>query len=128
MQKDLRKGKVLVDWSQNDIQKTTINVYSLRAKEHPTVSTPIPWDKVETSVKRKSGGCLNFEAADLIKRLEKRGDLFAPRPQFEATIAQVTMRSPQNIRPLVRVATFRPAPAHVRSRHGFKMLGRVNTP
>jgi bifunctional non-homologous end joining protein LigD len=78
MQKDLRKGKVLVDWSQNDNHKTTVNVYSLRAKEHPTVSTPITWDEVETSVKRKSGEHLHFEAADVIKRVEKQGDLFAP--------------------------------------------------
>ena len=76
MQKDLRKGKVLVDWSQNDNHKTTVNVYSLRAKEHPTVSTPIPWDEVETSVKRKSEH-LHFEAADVIERIEKLGDLFA---------------------------------------------------
>jgi len=43
MQKSLRKGKVLVDWSQNDHHKTTVCVYSLRAKDHPTVSTPLTW-------------------------------------------------------------------------------------
>jgi bifunctional non-homologous end joining protein LigD len=78
MQKNLRTGKILVDWSQNDNHKTTVNVYSLRAKEHPTVSTPVTWDEVEATVKRKSGKWLHFEAADVIKRLEKRGDLFAP--------------------------------------------------
>ena len=53
MQKDLREGKVLVDWSQNDPHKTTVCVYSLRAKEHPTVSTPVTWDEVEAALKRK---------------------------------------------------------------------------
>ena len=47
MKKSLRTGKVLVDWSQNDEHKTTVNVYSLRARERPTVSTPLDWDEVE---------------------------------------------------------------------------------
>lgn len=53
MQKALRKGKVLVDWSQNDSHKTTVCVYSLRAKEHPTVSTPVTWEEVEAALKKK---------------------------------------------------------------------------
>src|SRR3979411_2782793 len=47
MKKQLRVGKVLVDWSQNDEHKTTISVYSLRARERPTVSTPVTWEEVE---------------------------------------------------------------------------------
>ena len=47
MKKSLRKGKVLVDWSQNDEHKTTVNVYSMRARERPTVSTPLRWEEVE---------------------------------------------------------------------------------
>ena len=78
MEKNLRKGKILVDWSQNDNHKTSVNVYSLRAKEHPTVSTPAIWEEVEATVRRKSGKLLSFEATDVIKRLGKRGDLFAP--------------------------------------------------
>jgi bifunctional non-homologous end joining protein LigD len=78
MQKSLRKGKVLVDWSQNDHHKTTVNVYSLRAGAHPFVSTPVAWDEIEKAVRRKSGKPLHFEAAEAIKRLEKQGDLFAP--------------------------------------------------
>jgi bifunctional non-homologous end joining protein LigD len=78
MPKNLRQGKVLVDWSQNDDHKTTVNVYSLRAKEHPTVSTPVSWAEVEATVRKKSGKSLHFEAADVIKRLERRGDLFGP--------------------------------------------------
>ena len=78
MQKTLRKGKVLVDWSQNDDHKTTVNVYSLRAKEHPTVSTPVTWEEVEAALKKKSAKLLTFETEDVLKRVEKLGDLFAP--------------------------------------------------
>jgi bifunctional non-homologous end joining protein LigD len=78
MKKELRKGKVLVDWSQNDQHKTTISVYSLRAREHPTVSTPVRWEEVEQLLKKKDPALLVFEAEQVIKRLEKLGDLFAP--------------------------------------------------
>ena len=75
MAKKLRKGKVFVDWSQNDQHKTTVNVYSLRAKARPTVSTPVAWEEVE--------GCrheadLRFEQGDVLERVERDGDLFAP--------------------------------------------------
>ncbi len=78
MQKILRKGKVLIDWSQNDEHKTTINAYSLRAKSHPTVSTPVTWKEVETAVKKRDGKKLVFESHDVLKRVEKLGDLFEP--------------------------------------------------
>lgn len=78
MKKELRKGKVLVDWSQNDEHKTTIGVYSLRAREHPTVSTPVTWDEVERCLKKKDAGLLVFEASDVLKRVSKMGDLFGP--------------------------------------------------
>jgi len=78
MQKNLRGGKVLVDWSQNDDHKTTVSVYSLRAKDHPTVSTPVEWGEVESALKKKKAGLLSFEAGDVLKRVEKHGDLFAP--------------------------------------------------
>ncbi|HEV2319869.1 MAG TPA: non-homologous end-joining DNA ligase [Verrucomicrobiae bacterium] len=78
MQKSLRKGKVLVDWSQNDDHKTTVCVYSMRAKEHPSVSTPIQWNEVETAVKKNAAKSLTFETKDVLKRIEKWGDLFAP--------------------------------------------------
>jgi len=76
MKKELRKGKVLVDWSQNDEHKTTIAVYSLRAREHPTVSTPVKWEEVEHMLKRKDPGLLVFEADQVLKRVQKMGDLF----------------------------------------------------
>lgn len=78
MLKSIRGGKVLVDWSQNDDHKTTINVYSLRAKEHPNVSTPVEWSEVEKTWKKKSAKSLSFEPADVLKRVEKFGDLFEP--------------------------------------------------
>jgi len=78
MQKSLRGGKVLVDWSQNDSHKTTVAVYSLRAKDHPTVSTPLTWDEVETALKKKKANLITFESDDVLKRVEKHGDLFAP--------------------------------------------------
>jgi bifunctional non-homologous end joining protein LigD len=78
MKKELRKGKVLVDWSQNDQHKTTIAIYSLRAREHPTVSTPVTWEEVEQLLKKKDASLLVFEAEQVIKRVEKLGDLFEP--------------------------------------------------
>jgi bifunctional non-homologous end joining protein LigD len=73
--KSARKGKVLVDWSQNDDSKTTVTVYSLRAMERPTVSTPLTWDEVQAARKPED---LTFEAADVLRRVEEQGDLFAP--------------------------------------------------
>jgi bifunctional non-homologous end joining protein LigD len=78
MKKTIRTGKVLVDWGQNDEHKTTIAVYSLRAREHPTVSTPVTWDEVERTLKKKDANLLVFEARQTVSRVEKMGDLFAP--------------------------------------------------
>jgi bifunctional non-homologous end joining protein LigD len=77
MRKDLRRGKVFIDWSQNDDHKTTVCAYSLRAKERPTVSTPVTWDEVAVTAGKKSAKLLAFEANDVLKRAEKYGDLFA---------------------------------------------------
>jgi bifunctional non-homologous end joining protein LigD len=78
MKKTLRTGKVLVDWSQNDEHKTTIAVYSLRAREHPTVSTPVTWEDVERTFKKKDTSLLVFEAPQVVSRFDKIGDLFEP--------------------------------------------------
>jgi bifunctional non-homologous end joining protein LigD len=78
MKKVERKGKVFVDWSQNHRRKTTIAVYSLRARERPTVSTPVTWEEVERAAKKDDAESLVFEAKDVLKRIEKHGDLFAP--------------------------------------------------
>lgn len=78
MKRSIRAGKVFVDWSQNDEHKTTIGVYSLRARERPTVSTPVSWDEVERALKKKDAGLLVFESSKAIARFEKMGDLFEP--------------------------------------------------
>jgi bifunctional non-homologous end joining protein LigD len=78
MTKTLRPGKVFVDWSQNDFAKTTINVYSLRARERPTVSTPVTWDEVRATADHGDPERLAFTATEVLERIEEQGDLFAP--------------------------------------------------
>ena len=78
MSKAVRKGKVFVDWSQNDEHKTTICVYSLRAKEEPTVSSPVTWNEVENCLKKKNAELLKFRSDQVLARMEKLGDLFEP--------------------------------------------------
>lgn len=78
MAKKLRTGKVFVDWSQNDDHKTTINVYSLRAKEFPSVSTPLTWNEVGFAVKGGKQQALVFQSDQVVARAKKFGDLFAP--------------------------------------------------
>jgi bifunctional non-homologous end joining protein LigD len=73
--KSARAGKVLVDWSQNDVNKTTVTAYSLRAMPRPTVSTPVTWDEVRATEAVED---LTFDAADVLRRVEEHGDLFAP--------------------------------------------------
>ena len=75
MTKALRGGKVLVDWSQNSAAKTTISAYSLRARDRPTVSTPLTWDEVESCT---AADDLVFTSDDVLARVEEHGDLFAP--------------------------------------------------
>jgi bifunctional non-homologous end joining protein LigD len=76
MKKELRVSKVFVDWSQNDQHKTTVSVYSLRAREHPTVSTPVKWEEVEQALRKKDATLLVFEASQVLGRVQKMGDLF----------------------------------------------------
>lgn len=76
MAKAERTGRVFVDWSQNAFHKTTIAVYSLRARPEPTVSTPVTWDEVAAGA--AGDGELRFEADDVLHRVEQFGDLFAP--------------------------------------------------
>ena len=78
MAKTERSGKVLIDWSQNDEHKTTVSVYSLRAKERPTVSTPVDWEKVAECLDQRDPDLLVFDAAQVLARVSERGDLFAP--------------------------------------------------
>jgi bifunctional non-homologous end joining protein LigD len=78
MAKVRRKGKVFVDWSQNDEHKTTVGVYSLRARDQPTVSTPLTWDEVEAVRVSRDPEDLVFTSADVLGRVAEHGDLFAP--------------------------------------------------
>jgi bifunctional non-homologous end joining protein LigD len=78
MKKSLRTGKVFVDWSQNDDHKTTVCVYSLRAKERPTVSTPVRWEEVEKCLATGDPNSLVFEAGAVLERMKSHGDLFEP--------------------------------------------------
>ncbi|MDB5356473.1 MAG: primase-like protein [Phycisphaerales bacterium] len=78
MSKAQRSGKVFIDWSQNDVHKTTVCAYSLRATEQPRVSTPVTWREVQAALKNKSGKALSFSPTDVLKRVAKRGDLFEP--------------------------------------------------
>jgi bifunctional non-homologous end joining protein LigD len=89
MKKAVRTNKVFVDWSQNDQHKTTISVYSLRAREHPTVSTPVTWEEVEQALKKKDAGRLVFEANDVLARVEKMGDLFEPAQKLKQKLPQL---------------------------------------
>jgi bifunctional non-homologous end joining protein LigD len=73
-----REGKVLIDWSQNDPHKTTASVYSVRARERPTASTPLEWEELEAAVEAKDAGALAFTVDELRARVAAKGDLYAP--------------------------------------------------
>jgi bifunctional non-homologous end joining protein LigD len=90
MKKAIRVGKVLVDWSQNDEHKTTIAIYSLRARPRPTVSTPVTWEEVEQVLAKKNPQLVVFEAEDVLRRVEKMGDLFAPVLKLKQKLPDVT--------------------------------------
>lgn len=81
--KELRTGKVLIDWSQNASFKTTVCAYSLRARPRPTVSTPVTWDEVADAA---DGAPLSFEASDVLARVDELGDLFEPAATLEQTL------------------------------------------
>ena len=84
-----RSGKVFIDWYQNNERKTTIAVYSLRARERPTVSTPVSWEEVEAAADSGDGSGLVFEADDVLRRIEARGDLFAPVLELEQELPKL---------------------------------------
>jgi bifunctional non-homologous end joining protein LigD len=84
-----RSGKVLIDWYQNNERKTTISVYSLRARDRPTCSTPVMWEEVEKAADSGKGDHLVFETDDVLKRLDDHGDLFAPVLELEQELPQL---------------------------------------
>lgn len=84
-----RSGKVFIDWYQNNERKTTIAVYSLRARERPTASTPVSWQEVEEAVDADDAKRLVFEAAEVLERVERHGDLFAPVLELKQKLPEV---------------------------------------
>jgi bifunctional non-homologous end joining protein LigD len=86
MKKSLRKGKVFVDWSQNDEHKTTVCVYSLRARERPTVSTPVTWEEVESALEKRDADELVFDSDTALERAARNGDLFKPVVELKQSI------------------------------------------
>jgi bifunctional non-homologous end joining protein LigD len=104
MKKQIRTGKVFVDWSQNDEHKTTVAVYSLRARERPTVSTPVKWEEVEGALRKNDASMLVFDATQVVARFEKMGDLFEPvlklkqsLPNLKKFAAGVETEEPERI-------------------------------
>jgi bifunctional non-homologous end joining protein LigD len=81
--KELRRGKVLVDWSQNSRHKTTVCAYSLRARPRPTVSTPLTWDEVEAAFDAGDASLVTFEAAEVLARVADHGDLWSPTLELQ---------------------------------------------
>ncbi|MFI7210743.1 non-homologous end-joining DNA ligase [Micromonospora maritima] len=78
MAKNLRPGKVFIDWSQNNAAKTTVAPYSLRAQPVPAVSTPLTWDEVQAGAAGKRPATRPYTAAEVLRRVAKQGDLLAP--------------------------------------------------
>jgi bifunctional non-homologous end joining protein LigD len=89
MTKKLRPGKVLVDWSQNDAHKTTVTVYSVRARERPIVSTPVSWEEVERCRRQRDPELLTFDTERVLQRIAEQGDLFAPLESVEQQLPRI---------------------------------------
>jgi bifunctional non-homologous end joining protein LigD len=113
MKKAVRTNKVFVDWSQNDEHKTTVSVYSLRARERPTVSTPVTWEEVERAFKRKDPSRLVFESHQTVERVDKLGDLFAPLLSLKQKLPQLAGMNKGDSQAFAALET---APAHAPSR------------
>ena len=94
MAKKLRAGKVFIDWSQNDEHKTTVCVYSLRARDIPSVSTPVTWDEVVRAWEDQGEASLTFDASRVMARFEQSGDLFAPVLQLQQTLPLIKKLTP----------------------------------
>lgn len=84
-----RSGKVFIDWYQNNERKTTIAVYSLRARERPTASTPLTWEEIESALEKDDSDALVFEADEVLKRVERHGDLFAPALELKQKLPEL---------------------------------------
>jgi len=89
MSKVAREGKVFVDWSQNDRIKTTVGVYSLRARDYPTVSTPVTWEEVEECLERAEPDLLSFLSDEVLTRYRELGDLFLPVQELKQKLPEL---------------------------------------
>jgi bifunctional non-homologous end joining protein LigD len=96
--KDLRRGKVLVDWSQNSRHKTTVCAYSLRATDDATVSTPLQWEEVEEAVAAGDATDLRFRAPDVLERVADLGDLFAPAATLRQRLPELAFDDAKSTR------------------------------
>jgi len=118
MKKKIRTGKVFVDWSQNDEHKTTVAVYSLRARERPTASTPVTWNEVERALKKKDADLLVFQSEQVVRRFEKLGDLFEPVLELKQKLpdlkAAAITKQPESIDIAAQADGGRPARKAVR--------------
>ena len=131
MKKALRTGKILVDWSQNDDHKTTVCVYSLRAKERPTASTPVKWSEVENCLKKGDPTLLAFDSDAVLARADKHGDLFEPVLKLKQKMpALTTLQKFQDGTTTTTVRTVsgslqKPAAAKTKSRAAAKKKASV---
>jgi bifunctional non-homologous end joining protein LigD len=91
MSKARRRGRVFVDWSQNSRHKTTVSVYSLRARERPTVSTPLTWEEVEAATESRDPDDLAFTSDEVLGRVAEHGDLFAPVVSLEQELPELSV-------------------------------------
>ena len=126
MKKAVRTNKVFVDWSQNDEHKTTISIYSLRARERPTVSTPVTWEEVESALKKKDSQRLVFESKDVLTRVEKMGDLFAPVLALKQKLPQLAgLAASAEPEESVTIAAQADRPARPKKKAAARKRGKV---
>ena len=126
MKKEVRGGKVFIDWSQNDEHKTTVSVYSLRARERPTVSTPVSWEEVEEASRKRKAEKLVFEAGQVLARCEKMGDLFAPLLTLEQKLPTLAPVVAEGAARVEIAAAAEPAKKSKKSKKSKKKAVRKN--
>src|SRR5688572_28001765 len=100
MPKALRKGRVMIDWSQNSRSKTTVCVYSMRGKrDEPFISAPVTWQELETAARRKDKERLYFSPEETLARVKKLSDLFAPVLTLKQKLPQAFLAMPPEKEP-----------------------------
>jgi bifunctional non-homologous end joining protein LigD len=125
MKKAVRTNKVFVDWSQNDEHKTTISIYSLRARERPTVSTPVTWEEVESALKKKDPQRLVFESKDVLSRVDKAGDLFAPVLTLKQKLPQLAGLAASEPEESITIAAQADRPSHPKKKPAARQRRKV---